>query len=118
MRRLMLSGLSVLLISAVAAPTLRAETAALNPTILNSTSTSATPPTPFNLVSLAHRGYFQRQGIPSYLGLTSAYHAGQIEAVDIVQAAVKANRLSADFLANEGYLAAVEAQLRELENIR
>ena len=118
MTRLMLSSLSVFLLSAAAtAPMVRAETAALNPTTFNSTSTPTTQPTPFNLVTLAHRGYFNQQGIPSYLALTSAYHSGRIQAFDIVQAAVKANRLSADFLTNQGYLTAVEAQLRGLENI-
>lgn len=115
MKRLMLSSLSILLISAVTAPTVRAETTALNPTRLNSTSTAQL--TPFNLATLAHRGYFQQQGIPSHLAFSAAYHLGQIRAVDIVQAAVKANRLSTDFLTDQEYLTAVEAQLRQLENI-
>lgn len=115
MKRLMLSSLSILLISAVTAPTVRAETTALNPTTLNSVSKAQL--TPFNLVTLAHRGYFKQQGVPSYLAFTTAYHLGQIRAIDIVQAAVKANRLSTDFLTDQQYLTAVEAQLQELENI-
>jgi hypothetical protein len=115
MKRLMLSSLSILLISAVTAPTVKAETTALNPTTSSRTTTEQL--TPFNLVTLARRGYFQQQGIPSYLAFTTAYHFGQIPAFDIVQAAVEANRLSVDFLTNQEYLFAVEAQLQELENI-
>jgi hypothetical protein len=110
----MLSSLLVLLIAATG-PTLRAQTTALNPTTLNSASTAQL--TPFNLVNLARRGYFQQQGIPSYLAFTSAYNLGRIHAVDIIQAAVKANRLSTDFLTDQKYLTAVEAQLQEQENI-
>jgi hypothetical protein len=49
--------------------------------------------------------------------LTTAYHSKRIQAFDLVQAAVRANRLSDNFLTDKGYLTAVEAQLRELENI-
>ena len=115
MKRLMLSTLSILLISAVTAPSVRAETTALNPTTSSHTTTEQL--TPFNLVTLARRGYFQQQGIPSYLAFTTAYHFGQIRALDIVQAAVEANRLDADILTNQEYLTAVEAQLQDLENI-
>src|SRR5919199_556303 len=108
MKHLMLSSLLVLLIAATG-PTLRAQTTALNPTTLNSASTAQL--TPFNLVNLARRGYFQQQGIPSYLAFTSAYNLGRIHA------AVKANRLSTDFLTDQKYLTAVEAQLQEQENI-
>jgi hypothetical protein len=114
MKGLMLGGLSVLLLS-TAAPAVRSQTTALNPTTLN--STARTQLEPFNLVFLAHRGYFQEQGIPSYSTFTAAYHLGKITAEDIVQAAVKANRLSSEFLTDQGYLRSVEAQLRGLEDI-
>lgn len=115
MKSLILSGLSILFISASTAPVVRSQTAALNPTTLHSTSTKQL--TPFNLVTLAHRGYFKEQGIPSYGTFTAAYQLRRITAFDIVQAAVKANRLDPDFLSDEGYLRAVEAQLSGLENI-
>lgn len=115
MKSLILSGLSILFISASTAPAVRAQTAALNPTTLHSTST--TQLTPFNLVTLAHRGYFEEQGIPSYGTFTSGYQLRRITAFDIVQAAVKANRLDREFLTDESYLRAVEAQLSGLENI-
>lgn len=116
MKRRMLSSLSVLLLSVATVPAVKAETAALNPTTLRSTST--TQLTPFNLVYLAHRGYFQEQGIPSYLTFTTAYHSGQINAETLVQAAVKANRLNRESVTDQEYLNSVEAQLRGLENIR
>jgi hypothetical protein len=51
MKRLMLSSLSVLLLCVATVPAVKAETAALNPTTLRSSST--TQLTPFNLVHLA-----------------------------------------------------------------
>ena len=116
MKRLMLSSLSVLLLCVATVPAVKAETAALNPTTLRSSST--TQLTPFNLVHLAHRGYFQEQGIPSYLTLATAYHSGRISAEVLVQAAVKANRLAPESLTDQGYLRSVEAHLRGLENSR
>ncbi len=113
MKRLVVSSLSVLLLTATASA-VRAQTAALNPTTLRSTST--TQIAPFNLVSFAHRGYFKEQGIPSYGALTVAYRSGRITAEDIVQAAIKANRLRPEALNDRGYLRTVEIQLSGLES--
>lgn len=114
MKRLVFGGLSVLLLTAAIAPAVKAQTTAVNPTTLNSTSTRQLKP--FNLVNLAHRGYFKQQGIPSYLTLASAYRTGRIDAFDLVQAAVKANRLSPETLTDQGYLNSVEVQLRGLQS--
>jgi hypothetical protein len=115
MKSLIVGSLSVLLVSAATAPAVRAQTAAVNPTTLRTIVT--TQLTPFNLVTLAHRGYFTEQGIPSYGSFTAAYHLGKITNFDLVRAAVKANRLDPESLNDKGYLSAVEAQLRGLENI-
>ncbi|MFN6474710.1 hypothetical protein [Nostoc sp. DedQUE07] len=47
----------------------------------------------FNLATLAYQGYLKDQGIPSNGALMSAIASGTIAAQDIIQAAVKANRL-------------------------
>lgn len=115
MKRLILTGISALLLAATHAPAVSAQTTALN-TTLRSTYTRVL--TPFHLVTFADRGYFKQQGIPAQSILRSAYHFGQIDATDIVRAAVKANRLDPQFLNDKSYLSAVEAQLRTLENVR
>jgi hypothetical protein len=71
--------------------------------------------TPVNLVSLAYRGYFKNQGIPSYTGLLDAHKSGKITAQRLVQVAVEANRVSAEVLSDSGYLNAVEQGLRDLQ---
>lgn len=115
MKRLILTGISALLLAAAYVPAVTAQTTALN-TTLRSTYTRAL--TPFNLVTFADRGYFKEQGIPAHAILRSAYNFGQIDATNIVQAAVKANRLDPQFLDDQSYLSAVEAQLSSLENAR
>lgn len=112
MKFMILSSLSVLLISAATAPTLRAETAAFNPTASTTTNTSQL--NPFNLVHLAYRGYFRDQGIPGYIAFLSAYETGKISSKDLVQSAVKKNKLSSQVLDDQGYLRAVEAHLERL----
>lgn len=112
MKRLILSSLSVLLVAAATAPILRAEAAEWKSTQA-STSTADTSPQlkPFNLVFLAYQGFFRDQGIPSHGALISAYEAGRITPKDLVQSAVKTNRLSSEVLNDRGYLRSVEAQL-------
>lgn len=66
---------------------------------------------PFNVAFLAYQGYLQDQGIPSASDLVFEYQKGSLTANDVVQAAVKANRLPAEVLNDQGYLSAVETQL-------
>lgn len=77
--------------------------------INNSTLTDVTP---FNLASLAQNGYFKAQGIPGYTAFYNAYEDGQITAKDIVAAAVNAHKLSPQYLSDQNYISAVDAQLR------
>lgn len=115
MKRVIVGSIAVLLLATATAPGVRAQTAALNPVTLDNTSKRQLQP--FNLVFLANQGYFQAQGIPSYGKLTAAYQMRKIKAIDIVQAAVQANRLPAKVLTDKSYLNAVEAQLRTLQNV-
>jgi tellurite resistance protein TehA-like permease len=109
MKRLILGSLSVLLL-ATTASVVKAETTVPNPTA--DSPTVRTHLTPFGLVSLASQGYLKQQGIPSSANLTRAYHLRQITAKDLVQAAVKANRLSPETLNDESYINAVAAELK------
>lgn len=111
MKNLILGSLSVLLLFAATAPTLRAETA-VNPRE-NSTATISEL-NPFNLVHLAYRGYFRDQNIPGYSAFLSAYDTGKVSSKDIVQSAVKKNKLSSQVLDDRGYLRSVEAHLERL----
>jgi hypothetical protein len=72
---------------------------------------------PFALVSLAMQGYFQSQGIPQHLAFMSSYQMRRVTAMDLVQAAVTANRLEPAFLNDQQYLNAVELQLQVFANV-
>ncbi len=113
MKRLILTGLSVLLATAYV-PTANAQRLAINSATLNSTAVSSQL-TPFNLVSLANQGYFQAQGIPSSGALIAAHRAGRVSAEDLVKSAVATHRLLPEVLNDRGYLSAVNVQLSNLE---
>lgn len=117
MKRLIIGGLSVLVLSAFTAPALRAESPADKPASSSSSSTTSTfELEPFNLVYMAYQGYFQEQGIPSAENLIFGYRTGTVTAEDLVQSAVKANRLPSAVMADDEYLNAVEVQLRSLRD--
>ncbi|MDZ8183609.1 MAG: hypothetical protein RMX96_01935 [Nostoc sp. ChiSLP02] len=66
----------------------------------------------FNLATLAYQGYLKDQGIPSNGALMSAIASGTIAAGDIIQAAVKANRLPEQTLSDRAYRHNLEEQLQ------
>ncbi|KAM3112962.1 hypothetical protein [Phormidesmis sp. 146-33] len=70
----------------------------------------------FELASMAYRGAFRNQGIPGYGFLIAAHSQGQLSARDIVQAAINTNRLPAEMLNDQGFLSAVEANLRAFKS--
>ena len=111
MKRFILAGLSVVLLSAATAPTVKAETMAVNSNMRDRIASSSYMLQPFNLVGLAYQGYLRDQGVPSYGAFLSAYHGGEIHARDLVQSAIKNNRLPASTLEDENYLNAVEIEL-------
>lgn len=69
---------------------------------------------PFNLVFLAYQGNLKEQGIPSGNSLIFEYQTGNLRANDLVNAAVKANKLPTQILNDQSYLSAVESQLISL----
>lgn len=81
---------------------------AKNPDI-NSANISYLPP--FNVAFFAYQGYLKEQGIPSAGALIFEYQTGKLTAKDVVQAAIKANKLPAAVLSDRSYLNAVEAEL-------
>ncbi|MEH1853499.1 MAG: hypothetical protein V7L11_17935 [Nostoc sp.] len=114
MRRSISLLLTTLLLSATILPAAaQAQTAptSLNPYAANQPSGNQLKP--FNLVYLAYQGYLKDQNIPSSRALMSAIASGTITAQDIIQAAVKANRLPEQALSDRGYRHNLENQLQE-----
>ncbi|MBE9178330.1 hypothetical protein IQ268_06980 [Oculatella sp. LEGE 06141] len=74
--------------------------------------------TPFTLVRLAYQGYLATEGIPTAGGLISQYTTRAVTAEDLVQAAIRTNRLSASVDGDEAYLRAVDNYLIDLRNSR
>lgn len=70
--------------------------------------------TPFNLVQLAHQGYFKEHNIPSYGKLNSAIKSRRIKAEDVVEAAIAEGRLASETLKDKGYLKTVDFKLNRL----
>ncbi|MGH2412979.1 MAG: hypothetical protein ACRDEA_04645 [Microcystaceae cyanobacterium] len=85
MQRLILSGLSVLLISALNTPSVKAEMAAVNSKVSLSHITEVQP---FNLAYLGYQGYFQKEGIPSNGAFISALKSGRVNAIVLVNKAI------------------------------
>ncbi|MCC5603750.1 hypothetical protein [Nostoc favosum] len=85
-------------------------------TNVNFNSANASHLQPFNTAFLAYQGGFKEQGIPSGSALIFEYQIGNLTAKDVVQAAVRANKLPAQLLNDAGYLNAVESQLTSFTN--
>lgn len=113
MKRLILGSLSFLFLSQVITSVAQAQIQATRSTT-DYTSNLVQQLTPFELVNMAYQGYFQEQGIPSYTLFVSAHHTGKLRAETLVEAAIRMNKLSPQVLTNQGYLNAVEAQIRRL----
>jgi len=66
---------------------------------------------PATLVTMAHRGYFNHQNIPGYLGFVQDYIFGRIGSERLVQAAVNDRFLPAEMIDDQRYLNVVRNQL-------
>ncbi|MBD0346100.1 MAG: hypothetical protein ICV63_15005 [Coleofasciculus sp. Co-bin14] len=121
MKRLILGGLSVVLLSTAIAPAVKAEVT-VKPVAQATVATDTIPErvatrmavTPFNLVFLAFQGFFEQQGIPSSMRLISEYVKGKVTATDLVKIAVDMNRLPSNALNDRGFINDVESQLMGL----
>ncbi|MFN6485996.1 MULTISPECIES: hypothetical protein [unclassified Nostoc] len=67
---------------------------------------------PFNIAFLAYQGYLKEQGIPSGGTLLFKYQTGYLTAKNVVKAAIRANKLPAKVLNDQGYVNAVELQMK------
>lgn len=113
MKSFVLGTLGTLLITTATTPAL-AEKTSSNPT---TNHTNITEVQPFNLVYLAYQGYFTGQGIPSNGAFTHAVKIEKITATDLVESAIARGRLSPETLNDSSYLASVEAQLFNIDNL-
>ena len=115
MRRSISVLLTTLLLSAAILPAAQAQTTEASPTSFNpyvANQPRGKQLRPFNLATLAYQGYLKDQGIPSNGALISAIASGTITAQDIIQAAVKTNRLPEQTLSDQGYRHNLEEQLQ------
>jgi hypothetical protein len=112
MKRLILGSLSFLLFAGITATVVQAQTQAINSATSSRALKLATQVTPFELVTMAHQGYFIEQGIPSYMMLVSDYQRGTLSAKDLVEAGIRANKLSPEFSTDRSFLNAVDLQLQ------
>ncbi|WP_392535373.1 hypothetical protein [Nostoc sp. C117] len=87
---------------------------AITTNTLNQSGTINSYVEPFNLVAFAYQGGLNQQGIPSGETLLVQTQSQKILALDLVKAAVNANRLSAQVLNDQDYLSAVKLQLDAL----
>lgn len=101
--------LSAAILPAAAQPQTTLPTVSSNPSMAN--QTSANQLSPFNLAYLAYQGYLEDQGIPSSSALLNAIAFKTITAQDVIQAAVKANRLPEQMLSDRGYRHNLDEQL-------
>jgi hypothetical protein len=102
---------SVLLPTATNAQTTDTVTIGANYQTKANSRFAAYQPSPFALAYLAYQGDLKDQGIPSYGALVDEISFGRVTSQDLIQAAVKANRLPAQTLSDRDYQAAVQFQL-------
>lgn len=114
MKRLILSSLSLLLLSTIAAPAVKAQpTRAYDPSPQRMTKANMEI-TPFQLVFLAYQGFLENAGIPKAEQLLSEYDLGRITAKKLVQAGVNLNKLPANRLQDKAYITYVDEQMQAL----
>lgn len=112
MKRLILSGLSMLLISGAIAPAVQAQVTPEAPPANAEVLGMAV--TPFNLVFLAYQGFFESEGIAKFSSLIDDYREGDVTAENLVEVAISMRRLSPDTLSDRTYVSAVRHQLDAL----
>jgi hypothetical protein len=108
----------IILIASAMPTAVSAQTTGVAPTNINpnlKNQVIANQVSPFNLAYLAYQGYLENQGIPSADALINAIVFKTVTAQDVMQAAVKANRLPESTLNDRGYRFALEDQLQGLK---
>ena len=111
MKTPILIGLSALVLSLVATPTLAQEISQNSQT----STGSIVEITPFDLVYGAYQGNFTNSGIPGYANFITAVNTGQVKAEDLVEKAIAKGRLTPDTIDNRGYLSSVDELMRTID---
>ena len=109
MKRFIIGGLSLLLVSAMVAPAVKAQrqTAASpisSEQIVHSLSV-------VNLVEFGYRGEFSDRGIPGYSKFVTAVNTGEVTAEDLVAAAIADGRLPESAMDDSVFLYRVERNM-------
>ncbi|ASC69351.1 hypothetical protein XM38_002780 [Halomicronema hongdechloris C2206] len=112
MKRLLLSGTALLLTASIMPVAQAQAERAANPDRTGELVQITT--TPFNLVSLAYRGYLSEAGIPSYQIFTAKARHHDLVAEDVVQAGVDLGRIPASTLEDSGYISSVATHMRHI----
>ena len=110
MNRFILIGLTTLAITSAVPSVSHANPISYDPDTVSQTSGHQIAPS--DLVTMARRGEFRTQGIPSAMQLTSQYVLGRIDAEKIVQAAIAEHLLPTNAVNDSSYLNAVALQLQ------
>lgn len=110
MNRTIINTLSILATLAVVTPAALATEIAAKPEVLPVRAAL----TPNQLVNEAYNGRIE--GIPGYITFRNEALRGDIEAEDLVAAAIAEGRLTTVQLEDGGYLNAVTANLRRVQN--
>lgn len=113
MKRLLIGSAATLFLAALSPAAVADEMAATS-----ESSISTHHIEPFNLVYSAYQGQFSNQGIPSSQRFVNAYDHSQIEAKELVEAAIAKGRLPQNALQDQGYLNAVSFHLQGLSGQR
>ncbi len=121
MKRLVISTLSLLTLSSLAAPAFAGEISfkksnrnVIAANIISKRQTKDI--TPFNLVTRSYQGSFANQGIPSNAAFTRAVSTGKITASDLVESAIANDRLNPETLNDAEYIYNVQSYLDGLDN--
>lgn len=114
MKSYLQGGLFVLLTLATIIPPVQAESLTIESSQTATATVTQSKLSPFNLVGMAYQGFFVEGGIPKSSGLICAYQCGRVNARNIVEAAIKSDRLPQAALSDESYLKAVNDHLQML----
>lgn len=115
MKKLIISSLSILLLSAVAAPSINAQGQEDSEARVEQGEEAAEKRmTPFALVSAADRGRYEDWGIPSAITLETEYQAGNVTAQDIVDAGVESGELAPQASSDDDYVSFVDSEMEAL----
>ncbi len=118
MKRLFITGLSIVAISLAVSTSAQARShkaAIAQPmTKISNNIPARKYITPFNLVGNAYQGAYRDHSIPGFASLLDGARTGRIAAKDLVKAAIESGNLLPETIDDLDYLRSVEVQLRSI----